>query len=77
MEGNRLFSSFFSFFSVDSAFKQSLLRDAPVITRNTCISIENNSSKLQYLVLDCSPLVQGVITADTSIILVKPEPVHF
>ncbi len=61
-------------------FKQSLLRDAPVITRNTCISVVLEDSKLQYLVLDCSPLIQGVITADTSVILVKPETVflpHF
>jgi hypothetical protein len=75
------FNEVYLIFTVDPLFKEALLRDAPVITRNTCVSImmqkENSMeiSKLEYLVLDCSPLVQGVISHETAVILVKPEPV--
>jgi hypothetical protein len=38
--------------------KKNILEDAPVIRRNSKMSVRHNNVRLEFLVLDCQPFMQ-------------------
>lgn len=66
------------FIAKEEYLKQILLEEIQIVARGTQFAITNyeSTSKLRYSVVDCFPYHQGIMTPDTTVIIIDPPIVE-